>query len=71
VVNEPPEVLSIVVPEAIVNVPAVVPKAAAALILIVPALCVTPPVKVLVPERVSVPRLLWLFRKILKLHLLQ
>ena len=47
--------LSIVVPDAIVNVPAVVPNAAAALILIVPALCATPPVKVLVPESVNAP----------------
>ena len=42
-----PEVLSIVVPPLIVNVP--VPKAAALLISKVPALKVTPPLKVLDP----------------------
>ena len=35
--------------------PAVVPKAAAASIFSVPALCVTPPVNVLVPDSVNAP----------------
>jgi len=48
-----PEALSIVVPAAIVKAP--VPKAAALLISKVPALKVTPPLKLLLPDNASVP----------------
>ena len=52
------EVASIVVPEAMVNVPAeppLPPKAAAFPIFNVPTLCVTPPVKVFTPDKVNAP----------------
>ena len=52
------EVLSIVVPFSIVNVP--VPKAPALLISKVPALKVTPPLKVLLPLKARVPEALFM-----------
>ena len=50
-----PEVLSMVVPALIVNVPATVPRALELLISNVPPLKVTPLVKVLTPDKISVP----------------
>ena len=47
--------LAFIVPPLIVNVPATVPRACALLIFNVPALNVTPPVKVFTPERVHIP----------------
>ena len=52
-VSEPPDVLSIVVPPEIVNVP--VPNAVALLMFSWPAPNVSPPVNVFAPDNVSVP----------------